>query len=55
MSKEDVEEFKEKCEPLIEYLNKNWHPHIKIIITPTSAELVSGEMSTGQILDYVRD
>lgn len=36
------EEFKSLTTPLIEWLNKNFHPHAKIIIDLTSAELSEG-------------
>jgi len=41
--------------PLIEWLNQNGHPHNKIIVTTTNAELLKGEIGTGEILDYVQD
>lgn len=30
--------------PLIQYLNENHHPHTKVIVDPTSAEVVEGTM-----------
>lgn len=47
--------FEEAARPLIKWLCENWHPHVKVIVTPTGAELLSGEEITGQIMDYVRD
>lgn len=40
-----LKDFKEICQPVVDYLNKNGCPHSTIIITQTSAELVSGEMT----------
>ncbi len=37
------EQFETLARPLIKWLNDNYHPHAKIIIDPTSAEVVSGE------------
>ena len=54
MKKDEIEEFEALARPMIKWLNDNWHPHVTVIITPTSAELLSGECSTGKIMDYVR-
>ena len=42
MNEEQRQEFKELTDPLIKYLNDNHHPHMKIIIDPSSAEIVEG-------------
>jgi hypothetical protein len=34
--------FEELVKPLIRYINKNHHPHIKIIISTDNAEIVEG-------------
>ena len=31
-----LEELKEVSMPLIEYLNKNYHQHVMVLVTPTS-------------------
>lgn len=38
------EDFKEVVKPVMDWLKKNYHPHMKMIIDSISAELVSGEM-----------
>lgn len=45
-------EFEKLAKPLIKWLNDNGNPHMSIIITPTNAELLSGEMafSTNEFL-----
>lgn len=48
-------EFELLVRPLIRYLCENHHPHVTIIITPTDAQLLYGQMSTGTINDYVLD
>jgi hypothetical protein len=35
-------ELIELCTPLIEWMNKNYHPHTKIIIESNGCELVEG-------------
>ena len=48
-------EFVELSKVLIEWLNENCGPHDTIIITPTNAKLLEGKVSTGEVLDYVKD
>ncbi len=55
MTKE-MKELKKACEPLLELLNNpEHHPHMKVIITATSIELVEGVCSIPEILEYVQD
>ena len=44
MKPQKMKEFEELSAPLIEWLNKNYNPHSKIIIYCDSAEVVGGEM-----------
>lgn len=37
-------EFELLAKPLIKWLNENKNPHAAIIITPTSAEVLTGEI-----------
>ena len=37
-------EFEVASKHLIEFINKHGNPHMSVIVTPTSAELLSGEM-----------
>ena len=37
-------ELEQLATPLIEWLNKNYNPHCKIIIDTNSIEVVSGEL-----------
>lgn len=39
------EEFNKAVRPLMEFLGKNCHPHMKAIVDCGSAELVEGQMS----------
>lgn len=45
MHEELRSEFEKLAKPLIKFINDNYNPHVSIIVTPTSAELVSGEIS----------
>jgi len=40
-----MKEFEELCKPLNKWLQKNYHPHTKIIIETDSAEIVEGVMA----------
>jgi hypothetical protein len=48
-------EFEELARPMLKWLCENCNPHSTVIITPTTAELLGGEMSVGIIMDYVKD
>ena len=39
------DEFDALTDPLIAWLNNNTNPHYTVVITPTSAELLSGEIA----------
>lgn len=54
-NKDKVKEFEQLARPMMQYLCENHHPHVTVVVTPTNAELLEGKMSTGQIMDYVRD
>ena len=43
--------FEELARPMIKYLCENYHPHVTVIITPTSAELLEGLKTIGRIED----
>ena len=47
-------EFEVVTRPVIEWLNKNCHPHVSVVIEPTSAELLEGVCRVWTD-DYVRD
>jgi len=55
MSEKQIMEFVELSKELIKWLNENCGPHGTIIITPTNAHLLEGQVSTGEVLDYVKD
>lgn len=41
--------------PLLKLLNTEYHPHVTVIITATSIELVEGVISIPNIHDYIVD
>lgn len=45
MKEKQKEEFELKSKALIKWLCENGHPHMTIIITPTSAELLEGSVA----------
>jgi len=49
------QEFIAAAEPLVNFLRKHKHPHAKIIVDQTGAEVVEGILSTGAAFDYPRD
>lgn len=54
MSRDEMREFLEAARPLIKYLAENHHPHMTVIVTANTAELVEGQMKTGTD-EYLRD
>jgi hypothetical protein len=49
-------ELKEACNPLLKLLNsKKYHPHMTVIVTSTSIELVEGVCSIPKIYEYIKD
>ena len=51
----DKNKFEELTRPILKYLCENYHPHVTVIITPTSAELLEGLKTIGYVDDFIRD
>lgn len=49
-----MEEFQSVTKPIIKWLNDNHHPHMSVLITPTGAELLEGNISF-QTEEFWRD
>ena len=49
-----MKDFEEAAKPLIKYLCENHHPHMTVIVTPTGAKLVEGQMSI-KCEEFIRD
>ena len=47
--------FEELARPMVKYLCEEYHPHVTVIITPNSAELLEGLKTIGRVEDYIRD
>lgn len=50
-------EFDEIARVMMKFMAnpKKFHPHHRVIIDSTHAELLEGKQSTGQVLDYIID
>lgn len=50
-------EFEEIARMMMKHLAnpEKYHPHHRVIIDSTNAELLEGKQSTGQVLDYITD
>ena len=54
LTRNQIIDFEEIAKPMMKYLCENFHPHVTVIITPTSAEISEGSYSTGKVLDFVK-
>jgi len=52
---EDKTDLEIACKELLIYLNKNHHPHVTVVVTPTSVELLESKESSSQIFEYLID
>lgn len=55
LTEEQQAEFETLTRPLLKFLCENCHPHVSVLVTPTTAELLEGCCSIGEVMDYVRD
>jgi hypothetical protein len=49
--KEKMKELSELSKPLIDWINANYHPHVKIIVDCNSAEVVEGVLRVTNLYD----
>lgn len=54
MTTEQREEFIKLAKPIIKWLNENGNPHMEVIISTKSAEVLSGEIAF-ECNDYIKD
>jgi 2'-5' RNA ligase len=47
-----TDEFEKAARPLMEYLAKNYHPHVTVLVDSVHAELVEG-LATFRTEDYI--
>ena len=54
---EQQAEFDEIARVMMKHLAnpEKYHPHHRVVMDSTSAELLEGKQSTGQVLDYITD
>jgi len=45
LTKKQQKKFEALAKPMMKFLCKNFHPHVTVIIEPTSAEILSGSAS----------
>ena len=45
MNQQERDKFEKIARPLIKFLNNNFHPHVTVIVTNTSAEITEGIIS----------
>jgi len=57
VDEESKAEFEEVARIMMKHLcdGKKYHPHHRVIIDSTMAELYEGVKSTGNVMDYVQD
>jgi len=48
MTEDQKKEFKRVSDLMIDFLIKNGHPHVTVIITQTYAELLEGEVANAR-------
>ena len=48
-------EFEEIARVMMRYLAKKYNPHCAVIITNSTAVLYTGELSVGEVSDYIPD
>ncbi len=54
-AKKTREDLKKASEPLMKFINDNFHPYVTVIVTPTSVELLEGILAETKIYDYLND
>ena len=54
MTEEQKAEFTAKAKDMMDWLCANGHPHMTIIITPTTAELLEGSVAV-ETTEFLRD
>jgi hypothetical protein len=56
-SLESSAEFEEIARVMIKHLAnpEKYHPHFRVVMDSTNAELLEGNKSTGKVMDYITD
>lgn len=53
ISEEQSMDFRKACEPLVKFLNDNYHPHVVAIVETNRAELHEGLISV-KIEEFIK-
>ncbi len=53
--KKQSNKLRKAATPLLKLLNTEYHPHVTVIVTATSIELVEGMISIPNITEYIVD
>lgn len=53
-NEEKRKDFEAAAKPLLKFLNDNYNPHTTVIVTPTGAEVLSGEL-VFDTTEFVKD
>ena len=50
-------DFEEAARVMMKHLanTEKYHPHHRVVMDSTNAELLEGKQSTGQVMDYITD
>ena len=54
LNEQQRKEFEEVTRPVMKWLNDNCHPHVSVVVAPTSAELSEGVVAV-RTNDYIHD
>ncbi|WP_368890394.1 hypothetical protein [Morganella morganii] len=54
MNQKHESEFEKVVKPLMKYLSENYHPHVKVIVDSSSAEVVEVHSSISTN-DFIKD
>lgn len=52
---EKMRKLRKAAEPLIKFLNDEYHPHVTALVTPTGVEILEGILSVQNINDFIPD
>ncbi|MCP4321770.1 MAG: hypothetical protein GY787_07940 [Alteromonadales bacterium] len=55
MEKKKKTDLEIACKDLLIYLNENHHPHVTVIVTPTSVEFLESKECNPKIFEFLVD
>lgn len=54
LTPEQVKQLEEAAKPLVKFLCDNCHPHVKVIVEPSGAEILEG-LASVKIEQFIKD